>query len=70
MKTSDLRQKNTAELAKMLSETREKMASLQFDLAGGKVKNIKEIRTAKLDAARIMTLLGELESSKGDPGAK
>jgi LSU ribosomal protein L29P len=59
MKTSELRQKNKQELAAILDEKLAKLAELRFDLAGGKVKNLKEFRQAKLDIARIKTLQNE-----------
>jgi ribosomal protein L29 len=61
MKISELRQKNTEELKKLLSERTVKMVEMKFDLEGGKVKNLKEVREAKLDVARIQTLLHEAE---------
>lgn len=45
------------ELQQTLMEKREKLRSLRFDLAGGKVKNIRQIREIKKDIARILTLL-------------
>jgi len=59
MKTSELRQKNEQELNQLIEEKLSRLAELRFDLAGGKVKNLKEIRTAKLDIARIKTLQRE-----------
>jgi len=59
MKTSELRQKNKEELSGILEERLAKLAELRFDLAGGKVKNLKEFRQAKLDIARIKTLQNE-----------
>ncbi len=59
MKTSELRQKNNQELNQLLEERLTKLAGLKFDLAGGKVKNLKEIRQTKLDIARIKTLQRE-----------
>ena len=61
MNTSDLRQKNTDELKKLLAERTGQLAELKFDLEGGKVKNLKAVREAKLDIARINTLLRESE---------
>lgn len=57
MKVSELRTKSPTELQKMLVENREKLRQLRFDLAAGKVKNIKIIRELKRDIARILTLL-------------
>ena len=45
------------ELQQTLMEKREKLRSLRFDLAAGKVKNIRQIREIKKDIARILTLL-------------
>jgi len=61
MKASELRQKNEAELAAFLKERLIKMAELKFDLSGGKIKNLKEIRSIKLDIARILTLQSEIK---------
>ncbi|MCD6178222.1 50S ribosomal protein L29 [bacterium] len=59
MKASQLRRKSKSELQKMLREWREKLRELRFNLASGKVKNIREIREVKKDIARILTILNE-----------
>ncbi len=64
MKTSELRQKNEAELAGLLEERLVKLAELKFDLAGGKVKNLKNIRQTRKDIARIKTLQNEAKNPK------
>jgi len=64
MKIRELRQKSQKELKETLIGLRDKLRELRFNLAGGKVKNIKEIRETKRDIARIMTLLKEYEKSK------
>ncbi|MDP3991043.1 MAG: 50S ribosomal protein L29 [Candidatus Nealsonbacteria bacterium] len=66
MKIQDLRQKTKQEIAKLLVDSRERLRLLRFDLAAGKVKNVREIRQLKKDIARILTLLIELR----DSGAK
>lgn len=45
------------ELERVLREKKEILRQLRFDLAAGKVKNVREIRALKRDIARIMTLL-------------
>jgi large subunit ribosomal protein L29 len=45
------------ELERVLAEKRERLRQLRFDLAAGKVKNVREIREIKKDIARILTLL-------------
>ena len=57
MKTRDLQQKSKSELQKTLSDNREKLRQLRFDLSAGKVKNVREIRKIKKDIARILTIL-------------
>lgn len=59
MKTSELRQKSQTELKKLLQDNRERLRQFRFDLASGKVKNVREIRMIKKDIARIFTLLKE-----------
>jgi len=44
---------------KSIKDYREKLRSLRFDLASGKVKNVREIRNIKKDIARILTILKE-----------
>jgi len=53
----DFKAKPEAELRKNLNDQREKLENLSFDLAAGKVKNIREIRHLKKDIAQILTLL-------------
>jgi large subunit ribosomal protein L29 len=59
MKIAELKKKTKAELKKLLLENREKLRALRFDLASGKLKNVREIRYLKKDIARILTLLKE-----------
>lgn len=64
MRISELSQKTEAELQKILRESREKLRQLRFDLAAGKVKNVREIRRLRKEIARILTLLGPLSSKR------
>ena len=59
MKTILLRKKPKSELQRMLSSSQEKLRKLRFNLASGKVKNIREIRELRKDIARILTILRE-----------
>ena len=52
----DLKQKSFAELEKLLREGRERLRVLRFDLAAGKVKNVKELRMLRKNLARMSTL--------------
>lgn len=57
MKIRELKQKSDKELKRTLTDLRDKLRELRFNLVGGKVKNIKEIHQTKKDIARILTLL-------------
>ena len=64
MKIIELKQKNKEELQGMVAEDRERLRVLRFDLAAGKVKNVREIRKIRKDIARILTLLGDPQFKK------
>jgi large subunit ribosomal protein L29 len=57
MKTKELQQKSKSELQKILADSREKLRQLRFNLAAGKVKNVREVRKIKKDIAKVLTLL-------------
>lgn len=59
MKAAQLRKKPKSDLEEMLSDLQERLRKLRFNLASGKVKNIREIRSLKKDIARILTILEE-----------
>jgi len=55
----ELRLKPNEELNQLLSESQRKLRELRFNLASGKVKNVRAIRVLKKDIARILTILSE-----------
>ena len=57
MKVSEFKQKPKKELQRLLRNSQDKLRQLRFDLASGKVKNVREIRQIKKDIARILTTL-------------
>ena len=57
MKIFEIKQKPKKELQKLLQNNQDKLRQLRFDLASGKVKNVREIRQIKKDIARILTIL-------------
>ncbi len=59
MKMEELKQKNKEELKKMSFELKEKLRQFRFDLSSGKVKNVKSMRMARKDVARILTTLNQ-----------
>jgi len=64
MKIRELRQKTKKELQATVVNLRDKLRELRFNLAGGKVKNIKEVHQTKKDIAKILTLLKQEEENK------
>ncbi|OGZ32918.1 MAG: 50S ribosomal protein L29 [Candidatus Portnoybacteria bacterium RBG_13_40_8] len=64
MKIRELRQRPRKELKENLVSLKDKLRELRFNLAGGKVKNIKEVHQTKKTIARILTLIKEDEQSK------
>lgn len=59
MLIKELRNKSEKDLQKLLLTEREKLRNLKFDLAAGKVKNVKESRAIKKEIARILTILND-----------
>ena len=57
MKAVELKKKTNKELTRLLIKNKERLRSLRFDLASGRVKNVREIRNLKKDIARILTLI-------------
>jgi len=53
----ELKTKPIAELEKLLKEGRERLRVLKFDLAAGKVKDVKELRGLHKDLARLLTFI-------------
>jgi ribosomal protein L29 len=54
-----LKAKSDAELARLIKDDREKLRKLRFDLAAGKVKNVKALHETKHAIARAKTFLQE-----------
>lgn len=63
MKTQEFKNKDKKELEKIITEKKEILKNLRFDLASGKVKNIKEIKKARKDVAKIMTVINNPTSN-------
>lgn len=60
----ETKNKLAAELQKDLAGHRERLRALKFDLAAGKVKNIKEIQEVKKTVAQILTIVNNRENRK------
>lgn len=60
----NLKDLNMTDLQKLLLEKRNKLVELKFNLAAGKVKNIREIRETKKEIARILTFINLKSKNK------
>ncbi len=62
MKKNDiqkLKEMAPQEMERVVSSSKEALRSLRFDLAAGKVKDIRAISEAKKKIARLMTFINE-----------
>jgi len=55
----EYKNKPLAEIHSDLRNLRERLTKLKFDLAAGKVKNIREIRQIKKNIARMLTVVNQ-----------
>lgn len=67
MKTRELRAKSTEQLKEIMEDLAQKRRELNFKLASGQLKNVREVRETRHDIAQIHTLLKEREM-KEKPG--
>ncbi len=53
----ELKKRPAVELSRLVHEGSEKLRSLKFDLAAGKVKNVNELRVLRKNLARMQTFI-------------
>jgi len=58
-RAADIRKKSEADLKKMLGELQGSMRDLRFKIAGKELKNHQQLKAARKDIARIITVLKE-----------
>lgn len=58
----ELREKDKEDLEKSLKKERDRLRQLRFQLAGGKLKNHKEISKIKSNIARMLTIIKEKQT--------
>jgi ribosomal protein L29 len=59
MKVKDLGSKKKAELLKLLRGKETEIVRLKMDLATGKIKNVRQLRSKKAEIAQILTAIRE-----------
>ena len=60
----ELKSKPQAELEMFLKDSKEKLRGLKFDLAAGKVKDIRVLKSLRKDMARALTFIRENNKTK------
>lgn len=73
MKAAEVRDLNSDELHQRITELKEELFNLRFQLATGQLDNHRRIREVKRDVGRIRTVLRErdfaaAEAAKAAPG--
>lgn len=67
MEFKELKKKKIGDLHKLLAETRERLRDLRFKDANKQLKNVREIRKLRVQAARILTFLNKTGAKKAEP---
>ncbi len=57
MNIKEINLKSPAELQTLIEESRQKLEELRAKAVGGRLKNIREIRSIKKDIARALTVI-------------
>lgn len=66
MKAKELRAKTREELKKILEEAKESLYGFNLERVNRKLKNVSQIRKARHEIARILTILKEKETETRD----
>jgi large subunit ribosomal protein L29 len=68
MKSSEIRNLTDDQLRARLSDTREELMKLRFQLASGGLTDFTRLRYTRRDIARLETILNEREGSAAKEG--
>ncbi len=68
MKSSEIRNLSTQELVTRLSDAREELMRLRFQMAMGGLTDFTRLRQTRRDIARMMTIIGEREKAANGEG--
>jgi len=61
MKANQIREMTRPEIERKISELKEELFNLRFQLATGQLENVMRIREVKRDIARLKTIMREKE---------
>jgi len=62
MKTSEIREMNPEERLQKLTDLKEELFNLRFQLEIGQIENPNKIKQTKVDIARIKTIIKETDN--------
>ena len=62
MKTNDIREMNPEERLQKLTDLKEELFNLRFQLEIGQIENPNKIKQTKVDIARIKTIIRETDN--------
>ncbi|MEN8244193.1 MAG: 50S ribosomal protein L29 [Thermodesulfobacteriota bacterium] len=62
MKTSEIREMNPEERLQKLTDLKEELFNLRFQLEIGQIENPRKIKQTKVDIAQIKTIIRETEN--------
>ena len=65
LNTKDIKQKKDKELIEILAKTKKELEDTVANTLQNKEKNVKKSKYLKKDIARILTVMNESKSSKG-----
>lgn len=68
MKMTELREKTDRELDRMLAEIRDRVRDMRFKIAARRLTDVRDIREARKDIARILALRGSKPAPVRDRG--
>jgi large subunit ribosomal protein L29 len=63
MKAEELKGKSEDELKKLLLEKRKEQFNLRFQMSGGQLENVAQMRKIRRDIARIKTVMNQAKAA-------
>lgn len=68
MKTADIRNLSTTEIASRLNDAREELMKFRFQVVSGGLRDHSRLRIARRNIARLATILAERQRAESQEG--
>jgi large subunit ribosomal protein L29 len=68
MKTAEIRNLSTAEIASRLNDAREELMKFRFQMVSGGLRDFTRLRYARRNIARLATILAERQRAETQEG--